>query len=100
MQDANQDHHRLALVTGATGAIGKAIALQIALQPGYRLVLLCRDAQRADEVASEITKLSGNKRVSHEFVDLSSKDSIQMLAQGLKEPVHVLVNTAAAVPRR
>ena len=44
MQDSDQDQdHRLALVTGATGAIGKAIVLQIAQQPEYRVVLLCRD---------------------------------------------------------
>lgn len=101
MQDADQDHnHRLALVTGTTGAIGKAIALEIALQPGYWVVLLCRDGHRAGKVVSEVAKLSGNKRVSHEIVDLSSKDSIQALAQRLEEPVHVLVNTAAATPRR
>jgi len=101
MRDADQDHHhRLALVTGATGAIGKAIALEIALQPGHRVVLLCRDGHRAGKVVSEVAKLSGNERVSHEIVDLSSKDSIQALAQRLKDPVHVLVNTAAATPRR
>ncbi len=90
----------MALVTGATGAIGKAIALEIALQPGYCVVLLCRDGHRAGKVVSEVAKLSGNERVSHEIVDLSSKDSIQALARRLKEPVHVLVNTAAVTPRR
>ena len=101
MRDADQDHnHRLALVTGATGAIGKAIALEIALRPGYRVVLLCRDSHRAGKAVSEVAKLSGNERVSHEIVDLSSKDSIQALAQRLKDPVHVLVNSAAATPRR
>ncbi len=99
MQDTDQDHyHRLALVTGATGAIGKAIALQIAMQPGYRVVLLCRDRHRAAEAVSEITALSDNKRVSYEIVDVSSKDSIQDLAQHLEEPVHVLVNNAAVTP--
>ncbi len=101
MRDADQDHnHRLALVTGVTGAIGKAIALEIALQPGYRVVLLCRDGHRAGKAVSEVAKLSGNERVSHEIVDLSSKDSIQALAQRLKEPVHVLVNNAAVTSRR
>ena len=101
MQNADQDNnHRLALVTGATGSIGKAIALEIALQPEYCVVLLCRDGNRAGKVVSEIAKLSGNKRVSHEVVDLSSKDSIQALAQRFKKPVHVLVNNAAATSRR
>jgi len=93
-------NRRLALVTGATGAIGKAIALELALRPGYRLVLLCRDRHRAAKAVSEVARLSGNERVSHEIVDLSSKDSIQALAQRLKEPVRVLVNNAAATSRR
>jgi len=101
MQDANQNpNNRLALVTGATGAIGKAIALEIALQKGYSVILLCRDDHRAGQAASEIKELSGNERVSHEIVDVSSKDSIQGLAQRLKDPVHVLVNNAATTPPR
>jgi NAD(P)-dependent dehydrogenase (short-subunit alcohol dehydrogenase family) len=101
MREAGQNHdHRLALVTGATGAIGKAIAVKIALQPGYRVVLLCRDTSRAGKAVSEVAKLSGNEWVSHEIVDLSSKDSIQALAQRLQDPVQVLVNNAAATPLR
>jgi len=100
MQDINQDQdHRLALVTGATGAIGKAIALEIAQQPGYRVVLLCRDPHKADEAVSEIVTRSGNRRVSFETVDVSSKESIAAVAYRLQEPVHVLVNNAAITPR-
>ena len=101
MRDADQDHNcRLAFVTGATGAIGKAIALEIALQPGYSVVLLCRDEHRADEAACEIASLSGNECVTYELVDLSSKDSIQAVARRRQEPLHVLVNNAVVTPRR
>ena len=82
MLDADQDH-RLALVTGATGAIGKAIALEIAQQPGYQVVLLCRDPDKADKAVSEIIERSGNQRVSFETVDVSSKESIDAVAQRL-----------------
>ena len=100
MRDADQDHNqRLALVTGATGAIGKAIAREIALRPEYRLILLCRDERRAARAVREVIEISGNRRVSYEIVDLSSQDSIQALAQRLKEPVHVLINNAAVSPR-
>ena len=100
MQDANQNQdHRLALVTGATGAIGKAIALEIAQQPGYQVVLLCRDPQKADKAVSEIIEHSGNQQVSFETVDLSSKESIKAVARQLQHPVHVLVNNAAITPR-
>lgn len=91
---------KLALVTGATGAIGKAIALEIARQPGYRVVLLCRDQQKAESAVGEIIGLSGNEQVSHEIVDVSRKSSIDALAGRLQNPVHVLVNNAATTPRR
>jgi NAD(P)-dependent dehydrogenase (short-subunit alcohol dehydrogenase family) len=96
--ELDQDH-RLALVSGATGAIGKAIALEIARQPGYQVVLLCRDAHKADKAVSEIIERSGNQRVSFEVVDVSSKESITAVAQRLQSPVHVLVNNAAITPR-
>ena len=100
MQDTNQDQdHRLALVTGATGAIGKAIALEIAQQPGYRVKLLCRNPHKAEKAVSEIIQRSGNQRVSHEIVDLASKKSIEAVARRLQNPVHVLVNNAAITPR-
>jgi len=99
MRDADQEH-RLALVTGATGAIGKAIALEIAQQPGYRVVLLCRDPHKADKAVGEIIERSGNRRVSFDVVDVSSKESINAVAQRLPGPVHVLVNNAAITPRR
>lgn len=97
--DQNQDH-RLALVTGATGAIGKAIALEIAQQPGYQVVLLCRDPDKADKAVSEIIEHSSNQRVSREVVDVSSKESIDAVARRLQSPVHVLVNNAAVTPRQ
>ena len=93
-------YQRTALITGATGAIGKAIALEIARLPDYRLVLLCRDRDRAAAAASEISTRSGNEFVSYELVDLSSKTSIRALAHRLQDPVHVLVNNAAATSRR
>ncbi len=91
---------RVALLSGATGAIGKAIALQIAAQPGYRLVLLCRDEQRARAAVAEIIQGTANKNVSYELVDLSSRDSIQRLASRRPQPIDVLINNAAASPRQ
>jgi NAD(P)-dependent dehydrogenase (short-subunit alcohol dehydrogenase family) len=100
MQDISRDQdHRLALVSGATGAIGKAIALAIAQQPGYRVVLLCRNPRKADHVVNEIIDESGNRQVSHEIVDVSSRQSIEAVARRLQDRVHVLVNNAAITPR-
>ena len=100
MQEVNEENnYRLALVTGATGAIGKAIATEIARQPGYWVILLCRNEQKAEQAVCDIVSQTGNEQVSSEIVDVASKDSIQALAERIKEPVHVLVNNAAITPR-
>lgn len=90
---------RVVLITGATGAIGKAIALQIAMKPEHELVLLCRDEHRAREAVRDIQHQSANENVCYELVDLSSRDSIHALARRRPEPVHVLINNAAVTPR-
>lgn len=90
----------LVLLSGATGAIGKAIALQIAEQPQYELVLLCRDQGRAADAVRDIQRRSANDHVSYEIVDLSSRDSIHALARRRQEPVQVVINSAAVAPRR
>jgi NAD(P)-dependent dehydrogenase (short-subunit alcohol dehydrogenase family) len=95
------DHSaRVALVTGATGAIGKAIATRIAATPGFEVVLLCRDAGKAEAAAAGIRKQTGNPKVRHAIVDLSRRASVFDLASGWQGPVHVLVNNAAITPRR
>jgi NAD(P)-dependent dehydrogenase (short-subunit alcohol dehydrogenase family) len=90
MRQAGQDQsHRTALVTGATGAIGRAIALQIARQPLFRVVLLCRDPHKADQAVSAIIEQTGNQHVGYETVDVSSKDSMQLRAGAPARVVNV-----------
>jgi len=45
-------------VTGATGAIGKAIARQIAAHPDFEVVLACRDEAKAERAVREIVVAS------------------------------------------
>jgi len=96
----HQNSRRVALVTGATGAIGKAIATRIASRPDYEIVLLCRNAAKAQAAVANIRQRSGNARVRSEIVDLARRDSVAALAERWEGPVHVLVNNAATTPRR
>jgi NAD(P)-dependent dehydrogenase (short-subunit alcohol dehydrogenase family) len=91
---------RVALVTGATGAIGKAIARQIAAQDGYEVVLAARDKGKAGRAVQEIQKGSANGRVRYELVDVSRRASVQALADRWQGPLHVLVNNAGVTPGR
>ena len=71
----------MALVTGATGAIGEAIAHQLARQPAYEVVLVCRDRAKAKAAVSRILAATGNNQIRYAIADLASKSSIEALAQ-------------------
>src|SRR6185295_7613239 len=91
--------HSIVLITGATGAIGLAIARQIAAMPGYEVVLAARNEEKARQAAGEISRAGGNERVHYEIVDVSRQASIRALAERWQGPLHVLVNNAALSPR-
>ncbi|NWG75162.1 MAG: SDR family NAD(P)-dependent oxidoreductase, partial [Rubrivivax sp.] len=82
------------LITGATGAIGRAIARQIAAIPGYEVVLACRNEEQARQAVREISQATGNQQVRYEIVDVSRQVSIWALAGRWQGPLHVLVNNA------
>ena len=92
-------HTKVFLVTGATGAIGKAIARQLANIQDSKVVLVCRDQQKAVLTVNEITSLTGNSEVIHELADLSRYEQIHNLAKRWQGPLHVLINNAACTPR-
>ncbi len=68
------------LITGATGAIGKAIARQLAAREESEVVLACRDAERAERAVAEIQRTTRRRNVRYELVDVSRQASVQALA--------------------
>lgn len=91
--------YKVVLVTGATGAIGTAIARQIAQCPGFEVVLLCRDKTKAGQTAKIIQQQTGSKEVRYELVDLTRLSDIEELTKRWSGPLHVLINNAAIAPR-
>lgn len=89
-----------ALVSGATGAIGKAISRQLAAIDSQTVVLVCRNEQKGQEAVRNIRQATGNKEVYYELADLSRKTSILALAERWPGRLDVLVNNAASTPRR
>ncbi len=88
---------KTALVTGATGAIGLAIARQLAAK-GSCVVLLARNEIKAQKAVREIIAATANADVHYEITDLSSRAEIQALGERWKGPLHMLVNNAAVTP--
>lgn len=86
---------KLALVTGGTSGIGAAFARRLANE-GYDLVLVARDRQRLDEVASQI---STQHRVHVDVLeaDLATDEGVETVATRLEateRPVDFFVNNA------
>jgi NAD(P)-dependent dehydrogenase (short-subunit alcohol dehydrogenase family) len=92
----NNSH--VAIVTGATGAIGAAIARQLA-ERDFEVVLAARNETKAKRTVDEIGRATGHSQVRYELIDLSRRSSIEAMAERWQGPLHVLVNNAGATPR-
>lgn len=90
----------VALVSGATGIIGKAIATELAATPGWEVVLLARDTDRAEATAADIRSVSGKDAVRFILADVARRSAIEAVADAWQGPLHVLVNNAGIAPRQ
>jgi NAD(P)-dependent dehydrogenase (short-subunit alcohol dehydrogenase family) len=88
-----------AIVTGAAGAIGTAIARQMA-EKGFQVFVVARDESKAQKTAKQIADATGNNEVYPLVIDLSGKSSIQHAADNWNGPLHVLINNASTTPRQ
>jgi NAD(P)-dependent dehydrogenase (short-subunit alcohol dehydrogenase family) len=84
------------IITGPTSGIGQEIALQLAAL-GAELVLGCRDVERGEQTAAEITRRTGANSITVMGIDTSSQQSIRDFARSYRETrtrLDVLVNNA------
>lgn len=89
------------LVTGATGVIGREIALGIARQPSQPMVFVAaRNKQKGDTLIEELKNETKNPNIAVEVFDLSEKKSILEWAAGFRARqqsnggLNVLINNA------
>ncbi|MFE5597660.1 oxidoreductase [Streptomyces coelicoflavus] len=82
---------RTFVITGAAGGIGKAAASALAAR-GARVILAVRDQAMGRAAVRDI-----GGRAEARALDLASLASIREFADGLREPVDVLVNNAGAM---
>jgi NADP-dependent 3-hydroxy acid dehydrogenase YdfG len=84
----------VAMVTGASSGIGRAIALKLA-QEGYRLALGARRLERLEELATELQALGAEVLI--QAVDLRQESDILAFFQAIRQRwggVDVLINNA------
>jgi 3-oxoacyl-[acyl-carrier protein] reductase len=85
---------RVALVTGASQGIGRAVAIELA-RAGATVALAARNEAKLAEVKSEIVAAGG--KAESFALDVASEDSIKAVAKDIVAKlgaVHILVNNA------
>ena len=90
---------RVALITGASRGLGKAMALALGAA-GAKLALVSRDAAQLSSVAQEARKLGAQAEVFQ--ADITEEEQILKLARDLPAklgPVDILINNAGTVVR-
>ncbi|KAF2897599.1 hypothetical protein ILUMI_08568 [Ignelater luminosus] len=88
---------KTAIVTGANAGIGFYTAQDFAKR-GARVILACRNRQRAEDARSKIIEATGNPNVVVRIIDLSSLASVRAFAKEINETeerLDILVNNAA-----
>lgn len=86
---------RAALVTGASGSIGRAIAIRLAAE-GASVIAVARNEDKLADLVAEITGLGGHCRA--ESVDVQDDDAVHALVERVGS-VDVLVNNAGGSAR-
>ena len=90
----NPSSPRIALVTGASQGIGRAIALRLAAQ-GAHVALAARSADKLEAAVAEITAAGGTAKAF--ALDIASEDSIKACAKDVVAHfgrLEILVNNA------
>jgi NAD(P)-dependent dehydrogenase (short-subunit alcohol dehydrogenase family) len=90
---------KLTVITGASSGIGKETALGLA-RLGGRLVLLCRDAGRAEAAVAEIRRKVAGTEIEIVLADLASQAEVRRAAAALAARharIDVLVHNAGII---
>jgi NAD(P)-dependent dehydrogenase (short-subunit alcohol dehydrogenase family) len=96
------DDNRICAITGCSGGIGKAAAIDLAAK-GFDILMLVRDSPKSRSAHQEIMARAPGGKVSLHFVDLASQKSILSLARELRSAsprIDVLLNNAGVFRRR
>ncbi|KAL0973322.1 hypothetical protein UPYG_G00201930 [Umbra pygmaea] len=89
-------HGKTVIVTGSNTGIGKTTALDLARR-GARVILACRNRQKAEAAIAEIKRETGNHQVVFMQLDLGSLKSVRSFAETFlkSEPrLDLLINNA------
>ena len=87
------------LITGVTGSIGKATAMELA-KSGCHLILLGRNSEKLSGVKSELIEATGNDDFETIVADLSEPESVKKAAAEIRSRhkyINALINVASVL---
>ncbi|KAG7253143.1 hypothetical protein CRUP_013422 [Coryphaenoides rupestris] len=87
------------IITGANTGIGKETTRDLARR-GARVIMACRDLERAEEAREDILEDTGNEDIAIRKLDLSDTKSIRAFAEVInreERQVNVLINNAGVM---
>ncbi|XP_029943589.1 retinol dehydrogenase 12-like [Salarias fasciatus] len=87
------------VITGANTGIGKETAIDLSKR-GARVIIACRDMEKAKAAVKEIIESSGNDNVLCKKLDLSDTKSIREFAEGINQDeakLNILINNAGVM---
>ena len=85
------------VITGANSGLGFETAKKIAAKQDFRVILACRNREKADAARDAIISQTGNRQVDTMGLDTSALDSVRAFAEEVNasgERVFALVNNA------
>lgn len=91
------------IITGANSGLGFETAKKIAMDRNYRVILACRNEEKAARAGAEIVKATDNDQVVPMKLDTSSLSSVRAFACAYIRnygSVDVLINNAGISPMR
>lgn len=90
----NAKAQRIALITGSTDGLGRAVALSLAAA-GFKVLTHGRDAQRGTELVRQISGQGGSAEFYRaDFASLAEVRALAAAIQGAHGHIHLLINNA------
>ncbi|XP_005932153.1 retinol dehydrogenase 12, like [Haplochromis burtoni] len=91
---------KVVVITGANTGIGKETAIDLAKRGAEKVIIACRDMEKANAAVKDIIESSGNEHVVCMKLDLSDSKSIREFAEAINkdEPkLNILINNAGVM---
>ena len=91
------------IITGASSGLGLETAKKIAKDENYRIILACRNLEKAEKVKEEIEQETNNHNIEVMQIDTSLKSSVNNFVDtylAKYNSVDVLINNAGISPMR